>query len=548
MKWIVIFGLLLLVLPFASGVSLNEGVVFNFSSNNVSYVLAGNVSGFDNFSVNSTSLLVNVQPFDEVYSVSTNVSLVGLNLTALDVLSNVSLNSFSGWFVFLDENVSYSESVGQYSFLGVLDESVNFSVSSVGYGDVSASLNLSSPLTSYVANFYSVPNVSSVFVSNVGDYNCTYVYSDVVAGTFNTSYFRWFVNGSLVGGATTGLLGSGNVSVGDSLICEVIGYNSYFNSTAVNSSVFVAGDNVSPVLSSPSIPSSGYTDDLLTLSVDCVDDNSLATGFPKVEWTNPNGVVEGNYSMSSVGGDTYSLTAAFGVAGNYRDFVFYCSDGSNNRDSLVTTNIMSIIAASGGGGGGTVIVDDSKRDCIIDVFPDSLSLTRSGGVYRLKVFNNDSLTYSPTIDLQLVSGDLVVGSGGLGVSNTLLTVLPGSSGDFGVSYSGVNVSGEALVVLSSDVCNDVVVPLVVSIGDDVFNFGLVGWGFFGLSLFSGFSWFTVGWFFLAVWLLLTGLVLGGRIGTLWSNGRFGEVFLWLLFSVVASLVVVVVVSVVLGVV
>lgn len=406
----------------------------------------------------------------------------------------------------------------------------------------------SSSLT--ISNY--VPVASNVLITRSGSiYNCTYDYFDGDNHSDSGTSFSWYLNSSLLGNTTQSI----NYSLSDDseLVCTVTPSDGLDNGTSVNSSVYVVGDITTPSISDIVVPTTAYTSVPVTLSVVCTDANSLATGFPKVEFKDPNGLIVGNLSLSLLSGDTYTRSYTFSVAGVYHSFNFYCQDGSGNLNISVASNNLSssvYVAPVGGGGTGTVVVD--KPVCDIDVTPDTLAITRSGRAYRLVVSNDDSLTYSPTIDLRISGGDLFVRSGttgdGLFITNPLLTLLSGQSGDLGVTYVGENVSGEALLVFTSGVCADITVPVSVDIdGGSGLVFDL-GFGTLSEPVFKDYEWFTVGLLWLFVWLLVAGLIVGSRLGKLFNDKRYGEFLLWVLFSIfLASIITGLIIGVIWGV-
>lgn len=225
-----------------------------------------------------------------------------------------------------------------------------------------------------------------------------------------------------------------------------------------------------PVLSNDVIPLTTTNDVASSVRVDCVE-VAVDAGFPKVSFIDPNGLTVGNLSMSLVSGDTYTRAYTFNIVGTYYDFKFYCADPIGASDSLAGSNniTVSIGAGTGGGGGGgdpEPVTD--KRDCDIVVSPSTLSVTRNNKIFKVTLANEDVVTYEPSIALEDSFGDVVVRSAsgvGLYVTNPAFTSIPSQVVSFGVAYDSpdVNISGGASLILSSDVCNDIIVPVVVDI-------------------------------------------------------------------------------------
>jgi len=169
------------------------------------------------------------------------------------------------------------------------------------------------------------PNITDVFVADIGSaLNCTYVYSDDDNDSESASYFNWYKNGSSLG-ITTQTLGIGNYSLGgDEMICNVISFDGYENSSSTNSSTFITGDYIAPTLSEITYSASVYTDQVITISAMCTDANPLASNYPRVSWINPNGITEGAFIMTDVGNDTFERTYTFSIVGTYTNFSFSC--------------------------------------------------------------------------------------------------------------------------------------------------------------------------------------------------------------------------------
>ncbi len=215
-------------------------------------------------------------------------------------------------------------------------------------------MNLSAPLNSSTFTIQNIaPNVTDVFVTNPGAYvNCTYIYNDTDGDLESGTAYRWFRNSTLLV-PTSRTINSGNYSVGDSLICEVRANDSTDFGIRTNSSTFVVGDAIAPTIANLTVPSDGTIADALTIIASCTDTNTLASGSPKVQWTNPNGIVEGNFSMTlNSGTGLYEKTYTFSIVGAYTDFIFACADGSGNLATSNPPTILTIATSNSGGGGG----------------------------------------------------------------------------------------------------------------------------------------------------------------------------------------------------
>lgn len=273
---------------------------------------------------------------------------------------------FGGYCSDADAADSLSYWTNHTGFPVLANGSVNFTANvslsgvylvNVTCGDGTANTTVTVQLT--VTN--NAPNASGVIVGNrTGGVNCSFTGSDpdndAVSGTY-----RWFRNTTLL--SSTGVnLSSGNYSVGDLLKCEVTPSDTVATGSPRNSSAYLVGDTTPPVIVNVSVPSSGSISDILTISATCTDDNAIADGFPKVQWTNPNNVIEGNVSLASTGGGSYAVAYTFNTVGNYRNFTLYCQDGSGNIATNLSSAVLSISAATGSQSGSTGGGGDGESD------------------------------------------------------------------------------------------------------------------------------------------------------------------------------------------
>lgn len=252
------------------------------------------------------------------------------------------------------------------------------------------------------------PWATSVSADNSsGGLNCSYTFNDNDPSDTDTSqFFRWYINDALNSSYTNQELGEGNYSVGDNISCSVIVNDGDDNASSwSNSSVVTVGDTTAPVLFDARLSaSSGTTDTAYTISVNCSEENSLAANFPMVQFTDPNSVVQGNFTMTLDTGDSYIKSYTFSVAGTYNNFKFFCRDGSSN-EAQNTSNSLTFVAsapASGGsgssGGGGSRDYGDEGACGFSIVLPRTKKIDFQGKAGHIspdgeiKIYNNCTTT------------------------------------------------------------------------------------------------------------------------------------------------------------
>ena len=210
------------------------------------------------------------------------------------------------------------------------------------------------------------PNASTVLPVNItGGLNCTYTFSDEDGDSESSSTYKWFVNGT-ASAITTRTIGSSNYSIGASIRCEVTPNDGTTPGTPRNSSNYIPSDTTPPTINSATIPTTGLTSDILTVQLNCTDANSLANGYPKVNWNNPNSVTEGNFTMTlNVTNGLYEKTYTFNTIGSYTNFTFYCTDGSNNQANYTAPTTLTITTGSTPptGGGGSATTTPNSASC-----------------------------------------------------------------------------------------------------------------------------------------------------------------------------------------
>jgi len=505
-----------------NGSDFVENINFlNYSSSPASYRVWANTS--DVFFVDFYNDLY-VYSVDALYNVSSNVSVVDsssvfsgdswlLSCSAVcsDFSSSSWLNSSSlvisnSLPVVLTSNISPSSSLSNGSltgsctgsdvdgdslssvydwFSGGVSTGVTSSVLSSDYlvrGDgvvlscnvFDGSDNGSTWINSTSVTISNTPTVinSVTVVTSTGGLNCSYDFFDEDNDTVVAEYFNWSVNDVGVVGVDNVFLSSANFSDFDNVTCSIIVYDGYENSTIKNSSIFNPSDVSAPVISDFVIPSTGTNIENVIITVNCTDDISIGSGYPKISYKFQDNTTYEDIIMTSFTTNIYRFPNNFGAVGVYSGFNVTCVDGSGNSafsssNSTLTISTPIVPVTSGGGGSTTIVIGD-KIDCNITFQPNTLVISRSDKIYEVKVRNDDTFTYSTDIGFGVSSGNIQVSStsspGGLKVSNTLLSLLPGKVGSFGVSYEGSSdllLSGEAVMTLSSSVCNDVYILVIV---------------------------------------------------------------------------------------
>lgn len=309
------------------------------------------------------------------------------------------------------------------------------------------------------------PNASNIFVVDLtGSLNCSYSYNDTDNDAQGNSTFRWFRNNTLLSNTKQTLLSAGNYSLTDTLVCEVKPNDGVANGTATNSSSFVYGDVTAPTISLVGVPTSGTTSDVLLLSMNCTDVNPLAADYPKVMVTNPNSVVEGNFTLTfNATSQRYEKAYTFNTVGVYTNATFFCKDGSGNLATTVSSMQLTITAPGTtptvGDGGGVADLSE-KASCNLVVSPSSITLTVDQATQEVLLENHESQSFDPTFSF--TSAENLQSE--MQITNPIVTVLPGGKTSFGVTYapsSGFK-NGDVVLTLSSANCRDVVIPVRLS--------------------------------------------------------------------------------------
>ena len=244
--------------------------------------------------------------------------------------------------------------------------------------------------TRYINN--SIPSVTITIYNSTIGLNCSYAYSDNDDDTENSQWFRWYINNTL-SSITAQELGSGNYTSDFNLTCEMIVNDGYVNSSWTNSSVYTVGDVTAPTIESVWLStSSGYTDETHTIYINCSETNELAVGYPKVSFIDPGETRLGDFSMTLDTENTYKKTYSFVTAGTYRNFTFYCKDGTNNEAQNLTNNLTFTSSVRpalvvGGGAVTTPPTPDEEKPLIDFSSPRSYITVLSTPSFVTKILN-----------------------------------------------------------------------------------------------------------------------------------------------------------------
>jgi hypothetical protein len=207
-------------------------------------------------------------------------------------------------------------------------------------------------------------NISPSPASRLNNLNCIYTYTDYDGDAAVSSYYNWTIDGveTNVHAIT---LASGNLTSASTVSCSALASDGYDNSTEWGNSALVnLTDYFAPSVVELGLDkTNGLTNEIHYLYLNCSDADTggsgLANSYPKVSFTDPDGIIQGNFSMSLYEGSTkYRYVYTFGNDGLYSNFIFYCRDAQANQVvnitslSFLSTNSTSGAGNPGGGGGG----------------------------------------------------------------------------------------------------------------------------------------------------------------------------------------------------
>lgn len=256
----------------------------------------------------------------------------------------------------------FSSAINSYLSTCSADSYDECSVPFVFYSDSAGILNY------HNLSVNSAPEARNVSIdpspaTGTDDLNCTYDFFDLTDSEAD-QWFLWFIN-DILNTNTTQVLGSGNTSDTDEIICGVRVNDGTYNSSWSNSSTLVVGDSTAPILENLSIPTTGHSDTNINITGDCVDTNNVSDiDYVRVEIRYPSasGLSPTNFTTSLLAGNVYNKTFLPAYVGTY-NFSFFCKDSSGNEKSnLSTQNSLSFVSTTrptptdpGTTGGGGII-------------------------------------------------------------------------------------------------------------------------------------------------------------------------------------------------
>jgi hypothetical protein len=312
-----------------------------------------------------------------------------------------------------------------------------------------ACFNVSNTPPQFNATFIS-PSPSTV----LDNLTCNYTSHDHDGDNISIVTTNWTISGNLSSNHNNTLPG-GTLLGTDSVTCSVLITDGFDNSSEWGEAPLVVMDDVlAPIFSDVGPQQSDvYTDTTYRVNVTCIDPegSGIANGYPKIIYIDPDGIEQGNYTMS-VGNESagyYYYATTFGKVGVYSDFRFYCQD-SQSHDSnytanfTVTASIRPVTSAPSGGGSNTLFSTVAKK-CNWNFDNQEITFYSNDNAKRLVIINSENFSISPTYTLSgtyfSLGGAKALLSGG---SQTELTIIKNAA--VAKNYSKT----EKLTVSSSD--------------------------------------------------------------------------------------------------
>lgn len=195
-----------------------------------------------------------------------------------------------------------------------------------------------------------LPVLLSAIINTTGTtLNCNYTYTDNDNDTIQSIYHTWFTGGSQ--NMTNVTFNAANLTNGTPVICSIIIYDGYDNSTPLNTSAYYAGDSYAPNITNITIPSTGQITDVLVITATVNDDHDLIQN-PVISFIDPNGLIQGNYTMTNSSPSQFSYSHTYNTVGTYTNFTITSQDASGNIGQNKSSSTLTISAGGGGGGGG----------------------------------------------------------------------------------------------------------------------------------------------------------------------------------------------------
>jgi len=248
-----------------------------------------------------------------------------------------------------------------------------------------------SNLAPYINNVSINPSPANDSINLTCNYSAFEVDGDAI-----TAYYNWTIDGVL-SSVHSAILAANYTDAYDVVSCSVKVSDGLINSSWSSSVNVALGDATAPEISSVSLSaSSGFVGNTYSIYIDCLDELSgLATNYPKVSYVDPDGVTQGNYTMTLVSGSQYGYSTAFGQVGTYNGFKFYCMDSQSNLATNFSNDLAFIAEESptgggpggGGGGGAPPVIIEGINDSLV-----VLSTGYGGKIYDLTFYKGEKRT------------------------------------------------------------------------------------------------------------------------------------------------------------
>jgi len=252
------------------------------------------------------------------------------------------------------------------------------------------------------------PVINTTFISPspsivLDNMTCNYTAYDYDLDTYSVTTTNWYISGILNTTYHNNTLPGGVLLGNDTIQCSLMINDSYENATSWGTSpLVVMTDALAPIMSNLPNTTSVYTDETKRLNITCIDPegSDIANGFPLISYTDPDGLVQGNFSMSSNGSGIFYYQSTFSKVGKYTNFQFYCMDSQSHSSSANGTfNISaSVRPLSSGptGGGGNIIVSSVAETCNWEFNQQEIIFIDGEMTKRLILSNNENFSINPT--------------------------------------------------------------------------------------------------------------------------------------------------------
>ncbi|MFB5623317.1 MAG: hypothetical protein ACE5RP_00150 [Nitrosopumilus sp.] len=194
---------------------------------------------------------------------------------------------------------------------------------------------------------------------------------------------------------------------------------------------------------------------------------SASSCIPSLSTSSPLGISPLSFVLAINASREVTVVGGGFSTGTYNNqFDTECITSKGNAsipyNPTITLTVTSEPTTGGGGGGGSSI---TKRLCDITIDPDVVRFNRNPQVVEVIIKNDDTLTYNPNIEIVDEDGDM---DGIVRITNTVDSILPGRSENFGVSYDAPEFTpSEARIKFSSSNCFDIYIDVEATEGFDV---------------------------------------------------------------------------------